>query len=459
MKRGGLTLYNEGVKSLSEGSLEDAEAHFLEALKLMPGFREALVNLAFVQDARGDLVAAEKTYGCALEAGANHFELHLNLGALLAGLKRFDEAERSYMRAMDVDAQSSALWSNLGATYLAIHRDDDAYMCLSKALEFEPENAKAKFNLAYLHLLRGNFREGWAYLESRDWYQGFQRVFDFPRWKGEALVNRRIVVCYEAGMGDVIQFSRYIDELREMGASHITLVCHPPLKTLMSTLKSCSRVIGFDEDVSGLNADYWTPLMSIPFYLGTDAHSIPAKIPYLSTHAALVQSWGEHVPVGSIRVGLAWRGNPRFENDSERSLPHFRSLLPLWAVPGVRFVSLQKGQGEEEVGQEADNQPAISLGSEAKDFADIAAIIANLDLVITVDTAVAHVAGALGKDCWVLLPYCMTDWRWLREGDRSAWYPLGMRLFRQRHMGNWSDTVDEVAVALETFVSTMAHEG
>jgi hypothetical protein len=257
-------------------------------------------------------------------------------------------------------------------------------------------------------------------------------------------------------MGDVIQFSRYVDELAGLGAASVTLICHPPLKLLLTTLKGCSRVVGFDEDVSSLDADYWTPLMSIPHYLGTDENTIPSRIPYLSADSARVNAWAERVPSGPVKVGLVWRGNPNFDNDSERSLHSLQSLLPLWTVSGISFVSLQKGNGEEEAADARMPMPITCLGAEAEHFADSAAIVENLDLLITVDTAVAHLAGALGKECWVLLPYCMTDWRWLRAGDRSAWYPKGMRLFRQKEMGNWSDTIDEVVNALQSFVSDMA---
>lgn len=448
-------LFIHGVKQLSAGNLKEAESCFLEALNLTPNCSEALVNLAYLQDERGDLEAAERTYQRALEAGADFFELHLNFGVMLAGMKRFDEAERSYIRARNVNPESSALWSDLGATYLALHRDNDAHTCFLKALELYPVNAKARFNLAYLHLIRGQYLEGWEHFESRDWYQRFQRSFAFPRWGGEDISNKRFIVCYEAGMGDVIQFSRYVNVLSEWGASHITLICHPPLKSLMATLEGCSLVLDFDEDTSNLSADYWTPLMSIPHHVKTDQNSIPAKIPYLTAEPELTRTWAERMPRGSFLVGLVWKGNPKFENDSERSLPNFRCLLPLWKVTGIDFVSLQKGQGEDEVSKEKTGQPAFNLGSQVGDFSDMAAILKSLDLVITVDTAVAHLAGALGKECWVLLPYCMTDWRWLREGDDTPWYPVGMRLFRQTQMGDWSGTINEVAAALASFADNL----
>jgi hypothetical protein len=160
-------------------------------------------------------------------------------------------------------------------------------------------------------------------------------------------------------------------------------------------------------------------------------------------------SWAKHLPAKpALRVGLVWKGNPQFENDSDRSLPHLQTLAPLWRVPGLDFVSLQKGAGEGDVAERAAQQPLADLGSAMQDFADAAAIVAQLDLVITVDTAMAHLAGALGKPCWLLLPWYMTDWRWGIEGTDSIWYPGAMRLFRQGPDADWGPVIADVAVAL-----------
>jgi hypothetical protein len=208
-------------------------------------------------------------------------------------------------------------------------------------------------------------------------------------------------------------------------------------------------VCGFDEPLTPQHFDYWMPLMSAPYNLGTRADTVPARLPYLHSSPALRAQWASQLPVtDALRVGLAWKGNPQFENDGDRSLPHLQVLTPLWRVPGVDFVSLQKGAGESDVAEQQAQQPLTALGSRMQDFADAAAIVAQLDLVITVDTAMAHLAGALGKPCWLMLPRYMTDWRWGAKGADSIWYPGVMRLFRQEAEGDWGPVIAEVAQAL-----------
>jgi tetratricopeptide (TPR) repeat protein len=442
-------LFLAGVRSMGQHDDAAAESSFRKALELEPELSEALVNLAFLLDARGDLRGAEQLYLRALAAGADQFELHLNFGALLTTTKQFELAGASYERALQLRPDSSALWSNLGALHLGLRDDARALECLTRALELDADNKRARFNLAYLHLSRGELETGWTHLESRDWYAAFESHWSFPRWTGQPIKGKRLLVCYEAGHGDVIHFCRYVTELQLRGATEVTLLCHPPLKALMQTLEGCSRVVGFDEDTSALTADYWTPLLSIPRHLATTSDSIPASIPYLHADAKRMERWGARLPATGLRVGLVWKGNPAFENDAERSLQSLRMLAPLWEVAGVRFVSLQKGAGQEECAAFNDSQPITPIGSELTDFADTAAVVAQLDLVISVDTAVAHLAGAMGKACWVLLPHSMTDWRWLREGDTSAWYPQGMRLFRQKAMGDWPGTISALSLALQ----------
>ncbi len=442
-------LFFAGVQAMSQQDDAAAELSFRKALELAPEFTEALVNLAFLLDARGDLQAAEQIYWQALAAGADQFELHLNFGALLTTTKQFERASASYERALQLRPDSSALWSNLGALHLGLRNDARALECLTMALELDGDNKKARFNLAYFYLSAGDLERGWTYLESRDWYGVFQAHWSFQRWAGQPIEGKRLLVCYEAGHGDVIHFCRYVTELHLRRASEVTLLCHPPLKALMQTLAGCSRVVGFDEDTSALTADYWVPLLSIPFHLGTTPDTIPASIPYLHADAQQMKHWSRRLPAQGLRVGLVWKGNPAFENDAERSLQSLEMLAPLWGLDGVSFVSLQKGAGQQECATFLESQPMTPIGDELEDFADTAAVIAQLDLVISVDTAVAHLAGAMGKDCWLLLPRYMTDWRWLQQGDGSAWYPQGMRLFRQQVIGDWTGTINTVSAALK----------
>jgi hypothetical protein len=194
--------------------------------------------------------------------------------------------------------------------------------------------------------------------------------------------------------------------------------------------------------------------LSLPLYFGTTLQTIPARVPYLSPLRERVEHWRKKFPFDGLRVGLVWKGSVLHDNDENRSLLHISALSPLWSVPGVTFVSLQKGQGEDDASHPPVGQPLIPLGRDIQDFADTAAIVARLDLIICVDTAIAHVAGALAKACWVMLPAIHTDWRWLKDQSDSPWYPKGMRLFRQSKFNDWTDVVEEVTVALKSWALT-----
>ncbi len=206
----------------------------------------------------------------------------------------------------------------------------------------------ARFNLSYLLLRQGRFEEGWFCLEYRDWRSGLANHLQCPLWQGEPLAGKSILIGYEAGHGDMIQFCRYAAVLKAQGAASVTLVCHPALKVLFTSAAGVDDVIALDEPIPASGWDYWTPLLSIPHHCKTRLDSIPANIPYLHAPAELIEKWAALLPQAGLRVGLVWKGNPLFENDADRSLPSLDVLAPLGAVANVNFVSLQKGAGEEE---------------------------------------------------------------------------------------------------------------
>ena len=444
-------LFHEGNRQLTAGDFETAERSFRAGLEIDPNMAETWANLGYLLDQQGRLEQAEACYRSALEIAPDSAQVQLNLGALLTAQGRFEQAHAAYSEAISRHPAAPGGWSNLGVLYIGMKREAEAEFFLRKALELDPGFAKAQFNLAYLALRQGRFEEGWRGLEARDWYHGLSRHFSCPRWRGEALAGKSLVIGYEAGHGDVIQFCRYARLLKGQGAAHITLICHPALKALLATLDGVDRVLAFDEDVPASGWDFWTPLLSLPYYCQTRADSIPAALPYLHAHANRVARWRALLPRGKLRVGLVWKGNPKFENDADRSLSHLSQLAPLAEVPGVHFISLQKGAGEDEGRHPPDRLALLHLGSDMEDFADAAAIITELDLVISVDTAMAHLAGALGIPCWLLLPDFMTDWRLQIERTDSPWYPGVMRLFRQRRRGDWSPVLADLAAALATW--------
>ncbi|MEN3111576.1 tetratricopeptide repeat-containing glycosyltransferase family protein [Uliginosibacterium paludis] len=448
------SLFHEALVLIAEGHPDEALLKLRQACALEPDFIEAWGNMGFLLDRGGDREGAELCYLRAIELGGTHPQLFLNYGALLNRAKRHAEAEAVYHEGLREDPRSAALWSNLGVLFANLKRDAHAENCFRTALDISPDYSSARYNLGFLQLRQGLLREGFAGLEARDWYASMEKVLSdtlgIPRWKGESLEGRSILISCEAGAGDMIQFSRYASELRKRGARRVDILCHPGLTRLFASLADADRIHALDQSVSSADWDCWSPPLSLPHYCGTEGRNIPAPIPYLHATPEDLLRWQACLPTSGLRVGLVWQGNPRFENDSERSLRSVADLAPLWTVPGVSFVSLQKGAGEDDAVAFSRLQPLSLIGPQLQDFADTAAVLANLDLVISVDTAVAHLAGAMGVPCWLMLPDYGTDWRWQRERTDSAWYPQGMRLFRQERDGNWAPVIMKLAAALGT---------
>lgn len=451
-------LFHEGVRRMGAGDSLGAEESFRSALRLHGGFAEAHANLALLLDQGSQWVEAETHYRQALELSPQQTQTLLNLGVMLVAQKRFAEAEAAYRRALALDPESPSGWSNLGVLLACMKREDEAEHCYRHVMTMAPAYRKAPFNLAYLLLRQGRYDEGWRCFEQRDGYLALERYLQAcPRWRGEPLPGKSLLVGFEGGHGDMIQFCRYVALTKAQGAKRITVLCHPGLKSLFATLAGADEILAIDETVPTTGWDCWTPLLSFPFFFGTRLDTIPAQIPYLSTDPMRVRQWGEvlGMPTATRRVGLVWKGNPLFENDADRSLPSLATLAPLGEVVGVQYVSLQKGGGEDEIGERS-SLVTLNLGPRLADFADTAAVLEHLDLIITVDTAVAHLAGALGKPCWVLLPDYRADWRWLTGREDSPWYPGVMRLFRQTAGGDWAPVVARVKAALRAWMAARA---
>jgi len=443
-------LFFEGNRLMQAGEAEAAEACYRQALSLVSEFSEVLSNLALLRERAGAFAEAEDCYRRAIATNPECVQNYLNLGVMLSNAKRFAEAEAVCQKALSLAPDSAPAWSNLGVLLARLKREDAAEQCYRTAMALDPGYANAHFNLAYILLRQERFEEGWECLEARDWYAMLSRYFTSPRWQGEPLDGHSIIIGLEAGHGDMIQFCRYASVLKTMGAARVAVVCHPALKTLFASLLGIDDVFSVHDDVPKSLWDFWTPPLSLPYYCHTRIDTIPAPIPYLAAEADKRARWNAVLPASGRRVGLVWKGSASFENDLDRSLSSLSVLAPLSTVPGVSFVSLQKGQGEDEARCPPAGFSMMALGEGLADFSETAAIIANLDLVISVDTAVAHLAGALGKPCWVLLPDYQTDWRWLSTRCDSPWYP-GMRLFRQPAGGGWETVVAALAEALCSF--------
>lgn len=454
-------LFHEALFLIAEGHPDDALLRLRKACSLDPEFIEAWGNMGFLLDRSGDRDGAELCYLRAIELGGTHPQLFLNYGALLNQARRHAEAEAVYHEGLREDPRSPALWSNLGMLFANLKRDAHAENCFRTALELSPDYCSARYNLGYLQLRQGLLKEGFAGLEARDWYASMEKVLTdtlgIPRWRGESLDGMNLLISCEAGAGDMIQFSRYAGELHRLGAARIDILCHPGLTRLFASLKDADRILPLDHPVASADWDYWCPPLSLPHHCGTDGRKLPAPIPYLHATNEDILRWRSALPEG-FRVGLVWRGNPKFENDSERSLRSITELAPLWTVPGVSFVSLQKGAGEADALAFSHEHALQLIGPQLQDFADTAAVLANLDLVISVDTAVAHLAGAMGVPCWLMLPDYGSDWRWQRERSDSAWYPQGMQLFRQGNDGAWQPVIMRITAELAALTARQPGE-
>jgi len=446
---------NLGLLFAGLGRNDEAEECYRRAIGLAPASAEAYTNLGLLLAAANRDGEAEACQRQALTLKPMSQEIHSNLANLLAKMGRELEAEEYYRRAIQLAPTGPVAHANLGALLANLGRDDESEQCFRRAIALRPGYPLARQNLGYLLLAQGRFDEGWLLHEAR-YDRGLPDAATippavaYPQWRGEPLAGKSVLVWPEQGYGDEIQFCRFLPALKARGAGPITLACKGPLQPLLATLAGADHVVAMEAGAQALPVhDFWTLPMSFP--LNCPEPGSGGTIPYLHALPERMARWAPKLPARGFRVGLAWRGNARNPNDADRSLPALSVLAPLWSVPGTVFVSLQKGLGEEEAARSPPGQPLEPMGSEMADFADTAAIVAQLDLVICVDTALAHVTGALGKPCWVLLPAYQTDWRWLKERGDTPWYP-SLRLFRQRRRGCWPPVVEEVRTALQALI-------
>ncbi|MGC3029403.1 tetratricopeptide repeat protein [Burkholderia sp. DN3021] len=435
---------NLGAILVDMQRLPEAEAVSRQAIALCPDHPEAHYNLGVALQNLDRLPEAEAAYRDAIRCGPGLPQPHNNLGCVLRAQGRHDEATAAFSGALALAPQMAEAHYNLGTTFAHAGRHDDAERAYRRALELRADYGDARFGLATLLLGLGRFEEGWRRYESRYEQSAFvyrrtREVLRCAQWQGEPLAGKTLLVWQEDGLGDMLQFSRYFAEFRARHAARVVVACQPALHRLMETVDGVDEVL--DHDAAAARAqefDYWTSLLSAPMHVGTTLDTIPPPV-RLVPDPARVARWRarlDALPAGP-RAGLVWKGNPKHCNDAHRSLPSLALLTPLWSVSGVNFVSLQKGQGEDEARDPPGGLPLLHLGSEIDDFADTAAIVAQLDLVVCVDTSTAHLAASLGKPCWVLLPNQDVDWRWMHDRDDSPWYPGTVRLFRRGRDENW----------------------
>jgi Flp pilus assembly protein TadD len=437
-----------GVVCQLSGRAEDSVDCYRSSLRLVPANAEAWNNLGVSLQSLRRSEEAAPCFREALRFEPGYAQAHNNLGNALQAQGMLDEAAACYLRALHYKPDYAGAYDHLGLVLQAQGRLAEAVECHDRAIRLAPGLAEPHLNRAMAWLQMGDFARGWCEYEwrSRCRASGI-RSFDQPVWSGAPLEGRTILLHTEQGLGDAIQFIRYAPWVKLRGG-HVLLASQQPLERLMARCAGVDRVI--EDGASWPPFDCHAPLLSLPRIFETTLETVPAEIPYLAVDQTLENHWGVQLGLmDGFKIGVAWQGSPGHKKDRQRSF-RLAELEPLSRVPGVRLFSLQKGFGAEQLADGSCGFPIVDLGSGLEDLMDTAAAIKALDLVITPDTALAHLAGALGAPVWVALPVA-ADWRWLLGREDSPWYPT-MRLFRQARWGDWSELFKRMANQLNTEV-------
>jgi tetratricopeptide (TPR) repeat protein len=484
----GDALFNHGSSLAALGRHDDAVRSYRRALDADPGSAPALHNLGVALARLGRLTEALDCYDRAIAIKPDYPSAYNNRGAALAAMLRTHEALASYERAIALrpgyavafNNRGIALWAleryaeavasceraialepgyadahyNRGNALRELQRHEEAAASYERAIALDPGNAPAHWNLADSRLLQGDFARGWPEYEWR-WKlgdrRGAKREFGRPLWLGEApLAGRTILLHAELGLGDTLQFCRYAAQVAQLGA-RVVLEVQPALAPLLRGLEGVDEIVAAGERLPPF--DVHCPLMSLPLAFKSDLGNIPASIPYVRSDPGRAAAWRARLGAARRpRVGMVWSGSGGLAND-KRSMT-LAQMLPL-ARDGAEWVSLQQEVSQADAAWLDSRDDIRHFGGELRDFADTAALVELMDVVLAVDTSVAHLAGAMGKPVWILLPHVPHDWRWLLDRDDSVWYPSA-RLFRQSAAGDWDGVVRWVSVELRRFLAAAA---
>ncbi|MCH7988700.1 MAG: tetratricopeptide repeat protein [Planctomycetes bacterium] len=479
-------LFNLGALMEDRKLFADAEKCFRQAINQNPNDRQTRVSLGNVLKAQGKWEEAEICYREVPAHGTQDLDLHINFAYVLARQEKLDEAATLYQevldtqpdyyqvhnslsyvyerqgqldaavtsakRALEIKPDFSEGYNNLGTAERSLHRFENACRSFEKALEPADDFPLAEFNLGTTKLLEGKFLEGWAGYERRaETLDTPPRTFAQKRWDGKPVTGKTLLVYSDQGFGDAIQFARFLHEAQQRSGAKLIFECQSELKPLLENHPAVDDLILEGESLP--NFDVQIPLTSLPALFQIELDTIPADVPYLTTPSSPrdeLQSLLNEASPTQLKVGFVWQGNPQQARDIIRSCS-LETFRPLFELEGIAPFSLQTGEAADQIESFRTQHTLIDLGSQLQDFAETAAVIAKLDLVITVDTATAHLAGALGAPVWTLL--CHTpDWRWLLDRDDSPWYP-SMRLFRQPKWGDWDSVIAKIALELKNLIS------
>jgi len=435
-----------GVVTYQAGDAERALEMISRSLELAPDRLYFWLNFSEISRASGRTDAAIRGFKKAIELSPNFAGAWYGLGQAHERAGDFPDAIAAYRRSMELDANDPCPQLNLGVLIEREGQYDEARRLFERALELRPDYPHAHVALGLSMMRRGELERAWPHYEWR-WrhphFRGAGLDQEHPVWDGAHLNGKTIVVRNEQGLGDVLQFVRYLPMISARGGQ-LVLEAQPPLESLLRQNPSFGSIVAIGDALPIY--DIQVGLLSLPGIFKTDMSNIPATVPYIEVDPLVVRRWRQRLgePAG-LRVGLVWAGNPRFPGDKRRSIT-LESFAPLLKIPAVAFYSLQVGSAGEQAKAPPAGANLTDLGPDLRDFTDTAAVLLQLDLLIAVDTSVVHLAGALARPVWTLIPY-VPDWRWFMDREDSPWYPT-MRLFRQRRLDDWSDPIERVTSAL-----------
>jgi hypothetical protein len=439
------------------GELAEADKLCRQVLRAVPDDPEILLSLARFASEHGERPRATVLLEQAARTGRASSEAYSFLCHLYRLDGWMDEARAAGREALKLPGLTANVPFNLALVHLQCHEFDEAAICLLHALSLGTDFVPAHVELGHLLLRKGEFKPGWvehAWLFRLDHMRDTLPKLNAPEWNGMRMPKGRVLLIGDQGYGDTIQFARYIPRVRER-VRDIVIACSPELLPLISSVRGAQECYVRWEDIPGFSA--YCTLSSLPRVFGTKLNSIPASVPYLKVDPAKVARWSarlsEAVGDRAFRVGITWSGRPTHPDDAYRTLKWVQ-LRPLTRLDGVALISLQKELRTRDRAEFPGGSGVLDLSAELGDFSDTAAVIENVDLVVTVDSSVAHLAGALAKPVWVMLPW-LPDWRWLLDREDSPWYPT-LRLFRQSSRGDWAGVIARVSRAIE--MASLAHK-
>jgi tetratricopeptide (TPR) repeat protein len=442
-----VALYGLGTTLQQKEEFDEAIICYKKALQIVPNSK-AYNNLAHIMQKKQQFDEALTCFQKALELDPSYAQVHMSIGAVLYEKQQFDEALTCFQKALELDPSYAEAYCGLGSTLNEKKQLDESMACYHKALQLNPNSAEAHWNMSLAYLTLGNYRDGWKEYEWR-WkvkdhlkYGCFHRPTDFT----QPILNRldaaghTILIYAEQGLGDEIQFIRYAPLVAQCGAK-VVMECHKELFTLFQSVKGVNHIIVQGEPLPGF--DIQCPLLTLPLVFNTTLENVISEVPYLGINSSLIRKWGGKIQnnKSAFNIGIAWAGSPTYKGNTLRSC-RLNTFSPLARFKDITFYSLQKGEASGQAKNPPHDLNFIDLTEGINDFSDTAALIENLDLVISVDTAVAHLAGALGRPVWTLLPFA-ADWRWMLDREDSPWYPT-MRLFRQSSPRDWESVIEKV---------------